>query len=684
MYLLDFETKSGCPIGFGIDNYFQHPEADLLCMVYGHIDALAPKRWWPGCEEVPTELFEHFDTGGLVGASYAAFDQAAWEYLGERHGFPVVDPTQWYCTQAQSRVAGLPSSLDNSARAIGSSWQKSRRGAELIRKMCIPPFEHTPELLLEMVDYCETDWYTMREVAQRTPTMMAHLFEDYKTNEIVNARGVKIDREMAFAAHKYATEERAEIAGKLLEVCCICETDPAEGEKHEKECVEKPTQHARFKKWLFLSLYEDGAADAIRLMIRYKKGKLKLSSDKIVRANMLADPLGLGIAPDIVGALQLMDDAGGSATAKYQKMCTLSNHDDRVRGAIRFAGAPSTLRYSSLGLQLHNFRRDAFSTEDVLHFREQMLSGAVLTDPKTRKPVRLMDTLGKLLRGAIIPEDGNVFVVGDWSAIESRMTAWFADDFKKLDVFLRGDDPYCYAAEAIYRRPINKKDDPDERQVGKVVDLACGFLGGPGAIAAMAVSYQIHIDEDSRKVLVDSWRDRHPKIVNYGNLLSATAMKAMRSVGKWCEAGRVAYLFDGSALYCRLPDGKTVLRYPEARLGSKPAPWDPEQMIPDLTALKAAFMMGQDDTEWPRHSLWRGLLLENIVQASCAILLRFLVDIFKEYCVFHAHDEIILEIPRDHAEQVRIILKREMETSLAWCRNLPLEAEPVIMERYGK
>jgi len=672
MYLLDFETKSRRPIWHGHDNYFQDETADVLCLAYGDEDAEEPGVWWPGCGYDPEDLWEYAESGGLIGASYAAFDQGAWEYLCvEKYGFPVIHPDQWYCTQAQSRIAGLPSALDTSAQALRSEYRKSRRGEELIKIMCIPPFKHTPELLAELVEYCRQDWWVMRAVFKATPLLPQHLFRDYRVNEEINGRGVKIDLVMALCARSYADAEREEIAEQLQYVTA--------------GAVEKPTQHVRFKNWLLACLEEDGCEDAIKLMVRYKKGEKKFSVDKRVRENMLADPVALKLDPALVEGLNMMDDAAGAAVAKYKRMAQLScDEDDRVRGAMRFAGAPSTIRYSSLGLQFHNFRRDAFPLEDVMHYRAQMVAKETLTDPKTEKPVRIMDTLGKLIRGAIIPEDGKVFVVGDWSAVESRMTAWLARDEKKLKLFRDGGDPYLYAAEAVYGRSISAKDDPEERQIGKVLDLAAGFLGGPGALASMAVTYGVYIPEEDRKRLIDSWRMRHPRIVKFGKLLFATAMRAMHRAGTWCKADRVAYLFDGSALFCRLPDGKTVLRYPEARVEMTPAPWDKEQKIPAITALKAAFTKGRDDTEWPRHSLWRGLLLENVVQASCAILLRRIVAEFKEWCVFHVHDEVILEVVVKYAEAMKQKLREEMGRALNWCSDLPLVAEPVIMTRYGK
>ena len=163
MWILDEETRSGTDITRGHDNYFQDPAADIICLVYGDQQDTNPRSWWPGCGWEPTDLFEYVLSGGLMGASNAAFDRSGWEYLlVERYGFPEMRLEQWYCTQAQSRVAGLPSKLDDAARALQLNVRKDRRGAELIKLMSIPPFEHTPKLLREMVKYCRKDWFVMQ------------------------------------------------------------------------------------------------------------------------------------------------------------------------------------------------------------------------------------------------------------------------------------------------------------------------------------------------------------------------------------------------------------------------------------------------------------------------------------------------------------------------------------------
>ena len=91
----------------------------------------------------------------------------------------------------------------------------------------------------------------------------------------------------------------------------------------------------------------------------------------------------------------------------------------------------------------------------------------------------VMDTLSRLLRPALIPAEGKVFVIGDWKGIENRTLPWLADDARavpKLKAFAAGEDLYIKAAADA---------GTDNRQVGKVIELSLGFGGSVGAFAAM-------------------------------------------------------------------------------------------------------------------------------------------------------------------------------------------------------
>ncbi len=675
--LLDFETQSRVSVSNPL--YTSDESTRALCMSYGFRDEEG-FMWWPG-DTLPEEVVKHVEDGGAIGASNARFDREIWQFICENdHGFPRTTDDQWFCTQAQARVAGLPSALDKSARALGIKQRKSTSGSRLIAKCCIPPFSKDPQDYCDLGAYCLQDFRVMRDVSRAVPDLNEYQLEDYRFNEMVNTRGIKVDVEMASAAMSYAEAERAEInvALNLLTY----------GE------ITACTQHRRVCKWLQEKL--EDYPDILKLMRKHKRDEdtgvdvVKYSSDKGVRTNMTAgDADGSFTLPfEVKKMLGHMQDAGGSATSKFARMVQKADpDDDRVRGILRYAGAPSTLRYSSMGLQIHNFRRDAFSTEDAEFIRAQLVRGDILRD-RDGELLGVMDTLGRLLRSAIIPAKGKVFVVGDWNAVESRMTAWLAGDKKKLDLFKRGEDPYCYEASAIYGRKITPED-KKERSIGKVTDLACGFMGGVGALASMAEQYRIFIDPDKMQEIVDSYRANHPAIVEYSDQLMGAAIRAVNNPGEIQQVAHTAYLFnpEDRALYCQLTGGINMIRYPEARIGMQPVPWSDTETRPQLTALKAAFAPAADAKEWARHGIWRGICIENIAQGNCAQLLR-------EKCldcedagldvVFHVHDEIILEVPIAKAEDARVKLKEIMERTPHWLEGLPLKAEPEIMARYGK
>lgn len=677
IFELDFETQSRLNISDPM--YTSDESTRILCMSYGFRDSEGV-LWWPG-DDLPDEAIKHIEDGGLIEASNARFDREIWQFIGESdHGFPYTDDSQWICTQAQARVAGLPSALDKSARALGIKQRKSANGSRLITKCCVPPFSTDPQDYRDLGAYCLQDFVVMRDVANSIPSLNDYQIDDYQFNEEVNDRGIKVDVELAKAAMNYAEAERAEINALLNEL--------TKGE------ITSCTQHRRVCTWLQEKLKD--LPEVNKLMRKHKRDKttgedlVKWSSDKSVRINMIAGDAdgSFSLPAEVKDLLGYMEDAGGSAVSKFSRMVQKADpDDDRVRGILRYAGAPSTLRYSSMGLQIHNFRRDAFELEEALRIRGQMLRGEVLTDTEG-KNLGVMDTLGRLLRSAIIPEKGKVLVVGDWNAIESRMTAWLSGDHAKLDLFRSGGDPYCYEASGIFGFEVTKEN-KRERSIGKVTDLACGYMGGVGALASMASQYRVFIDPDKMKEIVDSYRGNHPDIVSYSDHLMGAAIRAVMNPGEIQKVKHTAYLFNQKdrALYCMLTGGINMIRYPEARIEMKPVPWSDTETRPQLTALKAAFTPGADDPEWARHGIWRGICIENIAQGNCAQLLR-------EKCldcedaglpvIFHVHDEIILEVPIAQAESTVKQLKEIMERTPPWLEGLPLVAKPEIMYRYGK
>ena len=100
-----------------------------------------------------------------------------------------------------------------------------------------------------------------------------------------------------------------------------------------------------------------------------------------------------------------------------------------------------------------------------------------------------LSVVGDCSRAMISAAPGHILIGADFSAIESRVLAWVAGEAWKLDSYRRfdatndpADEPYCETACRIFRVPSGSytKDSP-ERAVGKVCDLAFGYMGGLNA-----------------------------------------------------------------------------------------------------------------------------------------------------------------------------------------------------------
>jgi DNA polymerase len=80
-----------------------------------------------------------------------------------------------------------------------------------------------------------------------------------------------------------------------------------------------------------------------------------------------------------------------------------------------------------------------------------------------------------MLRPALMAAKGKRLVVADWAAIEARVTPWASNTNSgamKLDIFARGEDVYKHNAMATFHVGYDDVD-KDQRQIGKVQELAC-------------------------------------------------------------------------------------------------------------------------------------------------------------------------------------------------------------------
>jgi len=646
---IDMETASECDLpARGVYNYAQDGSTEVLCMSYAFDDDEVV-TWRPG-EPFPERVRQHT---GQIRAHNAAFERLIFWYVLQID----FELEQFYCTAAQARANCAPGSLEDVGRFASADMKKDYRGAQLIRLLSLPQadgtFREDEKLLAEMIAYCEQDVRAMRAVSKAMRELSEQELLDYHVNERINDRGVLVDVDLCKAAVKYASDELVEIEEIVAEV-----TDG------EVASVRSP----KMREWVLARVGDE----AKKMMTVYKDGEKKFSIDKTVRANLLvlAEENPDEIPPDVAEVIQCADDLWASSVAKFSRLAALADEEDhRVRGAFVFAGGSATGRASSYGAQVHNFtRKVAAAPEDVRH---AMVRGHSIV-PKFGK--RVTDVLKGMLRPALVPARGYALIVADWSAIEARMNPWLSADptsEAKLDLFRKNEDVYKHNASRTFHVPVEEID-KDQRQIGKVQELACGYGGGVGAFAAMGRIYGVNLPESDARRMVDAWRRANPWAVTYWQKLESAYTRAMRHKGHEFHAGRVVYMYDGQHLWYALPSGR-VLCYPYARLDAD-----------GVSYAKASWKPAADAKEWPRARLWKGLACENITQAAANDVLRHSLRQLDGNVVLHVHDEIVLEVPESVADGAVKTLHDVMCTAPGWANGLPLEAEVNVMTRYGK
>jgi DNA polymerase len=610
------------------------------------------QTWLPG-QPFPERVRNHT---GQIRAHNAAFERLVFWYVLQIE----FDLEQFYCTATQARANCAPGSLEDVGRFAGASMRKDHRGGQLVRALCMPradgTFNDDPDLMAELVQYCEQDVRAMRAISQAQRPLSAEELADYHVNERINDTGVLVDVPLAQAAMCYAAAELEEIQALVAEVTQGAVTS-----------VRSP----RMREWV----WDRVGPQARDLMMVTKKEETKRSIDKNVRASLLvlAEENPDEVPAEVADVVQCADDLWASSVAKFARMADLADEEDhRVRGAFVFAGGAATGRASSYGAQLHNFARK--TAKEPAAVRAAMVRGHSIV-PAYGK--RVTDVLKGMLRPTIVPAEGNVLVVYDWSSIEARVNPWLSNcppGEAKLDLFRAGKDPYVANASTTFGISESSVT-PEQRQIGKIQELSCSYGGAVGAFNAMGRIYGILLPEAQSRRMVDAWRRANPWAVKHWGDLEQAYTLAMRQPGHEFTAGRVTYMFDGQHLWYALPSGR-VLCYPFARKDRD-----------GISYAKAAWKPAQDAKEWPRARLWPGMACEQATQATANDVLRAILrelDRRGLTVVLHVHDEVGVECKAEDAERVSAMMAELMARPPSWARGLPLAAEGTIMLRYGK
>ena len=272
---------------------------------------------------------------------------------------------------------------------------------------------------------------------------------------------------------------------------------------------------------------------------------------------------------------------------------------------------------------------------------------------------------GHAIRQGIRAPAGFVCAVADASQIECRLLNFFAGQWDIVQAFREKRDLYSELASKFYGRPVTKQD-TNERQLGKVLELASGYGSGAETIQRTMrnASPAVTIDATEASTAVRLYRTTHPKITSL-----------------WSSAGALLpILANGTHSPVHWDHNVWIAR---GRL------WGPTGTWIDYSTL--AHLNGewrfQKRDGWRR--IWGGFLVENLIQFLARIhlgeVMKKLVRAGIPKIVLCTHDDIFALV-RDDSDQekwLRLMIEL-MSTPPKWMPDVPLAAEGHLGHTYGE
>lgn len=720
---IDTETFSPVPIKAGVHRYAE--EVEVMLFAWALDDG--PVRVWDITQdpEFPPALLMDalFDAATEVWAHNSHFDRAVL-----RHAMGEISPSaeRWRDTMVQAYAHSLPGSLDMLCQVLGVAQDKAKdkEGKALVRMFCMPDSkgnrntrETHPEQWAKFITYAGQDIVAMRETHRIMPKWNypnnASEVALWHLDQRVNDRGVAIDTPLAEAAVRAVNLAQAKLAQQTVGM--------TGGQ------VQTATQR-----------------DAMLAHILEAYGVALPNLQASTLERRIADP---DLPEPLRELLAVRLQASTTSTSKYQTLIRSTSSDGRLRGLLQFNGAARTGRWAGRLFQPQNLPRPWMKDAAI-----ELGIEALKADAADLVFDNVMALTSNTIRGCIIAPPAKKLPVADLSNIEGRDQAWLAGEQWKLQAFRDFDTVLTKSGEWLTGPDLNAmhlagdhpdleldaKGDPirkgpdlyklaysksfgvaptdmtkDQRQVGKVQELALGYEGGVGAFVTFAAAYRIDLEELPAKVfdvadqalvaesrdflawligqkgqtfglsddafvacdvLKRAWRRAHPAIASMWRDLRDAAVNAIESPGKTYQVRALKLRRDGNWLRIVLPSGR-ALCYPSPR-------------VEEVNGKDTVTYMGIDQytRKWSRLKTYGGKLFENVCQAVARDVMGHnmpAIEAAGYEIVLTVHDEVITEAP-DSDEFNAEHLASLLAANPPWAPDMPLAAAGFETYRYRK
>ncbi|MGO8718076.1 MAG: DNA polymerase I, partial [Acidobacteriaceae bacterium] len=226
-------------------------------------------------------------------------------------------------------------------------------------------------------------------------------------------------------------------------------------------------------------------------------------------------------------------------------------------------------------------------------------------------PIR--SELGREIRAAFVPADGNVLLSADYSQIELRLMAHFSDDPLLLKAYRENVDIHTLTASEVFGVPIEAMD-KETRNRAKAVNF--GIVYG---ISPFGLAQQLNIEPSEARTYIERYFERYSGVKAF---IEQTLEKVRQTQSVRTLFGRV-------------------------------------RPIPDITS-RNANMRGFSERTAINTPL-QGTAADLIKLAMIRVARELREQKLRTKIVLQVHDELVLDVPTEEVEEVRERVQQAME-----------------------
>ena len=238
-----------------------------------------------------------------------------------------------------------------------------------------------------------------------------------------------------------------------------------------------------------------------------------------------------------------------------------------------------------------------------------------VADPNLQNiPIRTAE--GRRIREAFVAERGHLLLSADYSQIELRILAHLSKDATLIDTFRRGEDVHDRTSREVFGA-LSPVAPEEQRRISKMVNYA--LLYGK---SAFTLAKDIGVSKKEAETFIEAYFARYPSVRQF---IEETVARAR-------ETGMV----------------RTLL----GRL----------RRLPDLNARN--FQVRMEAERQAMNTPVQGSAADLIKKAMIDLHRELRREGMKSRLILQIHDELLLEVPEEEAEQAREMVKGIMENAL--------------------